>query len=202
LVQSYQFDETCYLAAVKEITDHDVDNDWSKYPHVSDAGILDQILRLPNFVDQRKALQIKIKAAFINRIQQYLTEHAASPVIGANDFIETLRKQANVTLSVATGGWYETAIMKLNSAHIDTNGIPIASSNDHFSRTEIMRIALRKARVPKGSKVTYFGDAEWDKQACEDLGINFIVVGEKTSHTQRISDFSETDKAFQYIGIA
>jgi len=64
-----------------------------------------------------------------------------------------------------------------------------------------MRIALQKARVPRSSKITYFGDAEWDKRACDDMGINFVVVGENTAHTQRISDFSETEQALRYIGI-
>jgi len=126
LVQSYQFDEACYLAAVKEVIDHDIDNNWSKYPHVSDAGILNHLLQQLDLLDQREVLQAKIKTAFIQRVGHYLNQHAAMPVKGANEFINELRKQTNVTLSIATGGWYETAKMKLLSAKIDTQGIPVA----------------------------------------------------------------------------
>ncbi|PCI71658.1 MAG: hypothetical protein COB38_05395 [Gammaproteobacteria bacterium] len=40
---------------------------------------------------------------------------------------------------------------------------------------------------------TYFGDAEWDKQARKELEINFMLVGNRTSHHQQITDFYDLD---------
>jgi len=79
----------------------------------------------------------------------------------------------SVSLSIATGGWEETALLKLQSAGIDVSGIPIASSNDHYARIEIMKMARVKASACESFPVTYFGDAAWDQKACRELGYNF-----------------------------
>ena len=107
----------------------------------------------------------------------------------------------NVSLSIATGGWAETAQMKLNSAGFDISGIPMASSNDHYSRKEIMKIALVKSKVSDIEKVTYFGDAEWDKRACKELNFNFVLVGNRFQHNQSISNFKLFEQACNYIGL-
>jgi hypothetical protein len=49
-------------------------------------------------------------------------------------------------------------------------------------------------------RYSYFGDNSWDREACEQLGFNFILVGDKTHHHQSIADFLETDRALSYIG--
>ena len=79
--------------------------------------------------------------------------------------------------------------------------IPIASSDDHYSRIEIMKKAEEKAQVQKKITRTYFGDAEWDKKASEELGFNFVLVGDRTYHHQSIPDFSDTNRALEYIGV-
>ena len=52
----------------------------------------------------------------------------------------------HVAISFATGGWYESAILKLESAGIKISNIPIASANDHHSRIEIMKIAEKTTK--------------------------------------------------------
>ena len=36
LLQSYEFDEQCYLAAIKEVTGIDLLGNWESYPHITD----------------------------------------------------------------------------------------------------------------------------------------------------------------------
>ena len=91
--------------------------------------------------------------------------------------------------------------MKLESAEIDTSDIPIASSNDHFSRTEIMKIAREKAIGNDQIPCTYFGDGEWDKRACDELDFNFVLVGNRINHNQKIMNFNESKQAMAYIGL-
>ncbi|GAK86809.1 hypothetical protein JCM19238_4417 [Vibrio ponticus] len=40
LIQSYEFDEQCFIDAVYETTGLKILNDWHNYPNVTDRGIL------------------------------------------------------------------------------------------------------------------------------------------------------------------
>lgn len=42
LIESDDFDSECFTEAVKEVTGFDIDTDWSRYEHVTDAGILNE----------------------------------------------------------------------------------------------------------------------------------------------------------------
>ncbi len=201
LVESYEFDEKCYINAIFQVLGHNIDSDWTNYHHISDAGILDQHLQKHNLLYQREYIHAQVKSAFINNIKEHLIQYSAKEVPGAAEFITFLSKQNNVSLSIATGGWAETAQLKLASAGINVGSISIASSNDHYSRTEIMKFALNRAAVPPGYNLTYFGDAAWDKRACEDLQFNFVLVGNKIKHRQTIKDFTESKLACSFIGL-
>ena len=150
---------------------------------------------------EREKIHIDVKAVFIRNISNHLKENPVRQIQGASEFIDVLRGIGNLSISIATGGWYETAILKLHSANIDISGIPIASSDNHFSRIEIMKIAEEKAKVKKSEYRTYFGDAEWDRKASLELGFNFVLVGDRTNHNQSIPDYSNTYRALEYIGV-
>ena len=201
LVMSDEFDGNCYLEAVYEVLGHCLDTDWMKYTYVSDAGILDQHISENGLHAKREKIHADVKGAFVEKIANYLKDSPAQQVPGASKFINGLRQIENLSLSIATGGWKETALMKLESADIDVVGIPIASSNNHFSRTEIMKIAEVKAVGKNSIPCTYFGDGEWDKKACEELGFNFVLVGERTYHHQNIQDFNNAEQAMAFIGL-
>ena len=201
LVKSFEFDEQCYLDAVHKALGQPMDSDWSRYKHITDSGILDQHLKLKGLLHRRKEIHPKVKAVFIENIRKHILKHPVEPVAGAIDFLERLKLMHNVSLSIATGGWGETARMKLRSAGFDISGIPMSSSNDHYSRTEIMKTALSKSSVLPEERITYFGDAEWDKKACEHLGINFVLLGNRVNHNQSIPNFTFHDKALTYIGL-
>ncbi|WP_084885093.1 hypothetical protein [Vibrio sp. qd031] len=64
-------------------------------------------------------------------------------MINADD--EMLQSRHDIFISFATDCWLETAMLKLESARFDTTNIAIASSNDHYCRTEIMKTAAQLA---------------------------------------------------------
>jgi len=201
LVMSDEFDGNCYLEAVYEVLGHNLDTDWTRYTYVSDAGILDQHISESGLNSKRDKIHADVKEAFVDKIANHLKDNPVQQVPGASSFINVLRRIENLSLSIATGGWHETALMKLESADIDIADIPIASSNNHFSRTEIMKIAAGKAIGRNQIPCTYFGDGEWDMKACEDLGFNFVLVGDRTCHHQNIMDFKNASQAMAFIGI-
>ncbi len=201
LVMSGEFDGSCYLESVYEVLGHSLDTDWTKYAYVSDAGILDQHIRENGLQAKREKIHANVKRAFVEKIANHLKNNPAQQVPGASEFLNELHRIENLSLSIATGGWRETALMKLESADIDVVDIPIASSNDHFSRTEIMKIAEQKAVGKNRVPCTYFGDGEWDRKACEELDFNFVLVGERTYHHQNIMDFESASRAMAFIGL-
>jgi len=97
---------------------------------------------------------------------------------GALRYLQALLARSDVEVAYATGGWRETAKHKLLSAGFPTDGIPLASADDHQDRAQIMLYALGQLRGPFLS-VTYFGDGVWDQKCAAQLGWEFVAVGHK-----------------------
>ncbi|MBL1417584.1 MAG: HAD family hydrolase [Moritella sp.] len=201
LVESYDFDARCLSEAVKEATNIDIDTNWARYKHVTDAGILNEFFEENNIRDTG-TIAADIKQIFLTKIKTRIAKKPLNEISGASTFIAKLKALDNVVISFATGGWHESAVLKLESAGIDFSEIPIASSNDHHARIEIMKIAEKMAVANNNLSFTYFGDGSWDLKACEELGVNFVLVGDKLEYNQSIKDFSTVGEAFAYIGLS
>ncbi|MCF6443017.1 HAD hydrolase-like protein [Pseudoalteromonas luteoviolacea] len=200
LVQSYDLDSECFIQAVKEVTGLDIDTNWSRYEHVTDSGILNQFFKEKN-IENTELIFAQIKRVFLSKIQTRITNNPILEIPGSRKFISSLKEMDNVVISLATGGWYESAILKLESAGIDISNIFIASANDHYSRIEIMKIAEKRAVKEESLSFTYFGDGCWDLKACKELGVNFVLVGNKLEHSQSIMDFKKQREVIDYIGL-
>ncbi len=121
---------------------------------------------------------------------------------GAAGLIKDLTERKNCRIAIATGGWEETAKIKLQAAGIDINGCSFASSSVHYSREGIMKKAESMAsnNVQFKSRI-YFGDALWDKKACEKLDYRFILVGDRFEYEDSIQDYSNKDYIISMLGI-
>lgn len=195
LLKSSEFDTDCYFDAVKDVLGVKVDYESKKWKSATDSGVLFEIIESIGLSNDKYRLHDKVKANFLERIFTYIKSNSIHEIRGAAEFLESLKRKANIAVSIATGGWHESAMLKLDAAGININGISIASSNDHHIRSEIMKIAVGRAdkgSVPHG--YTYFGDALWDKRACEELGFDFVLVGNKTDHPRQIEDFSKLEE--------
>ena len=201
LVESYDFDAECFSAAVKVELGVSIGSDWTRYKHVTDSGILNQLIDELNLTHDRERIELSVKAEFTAQIKDHLSRHQVYAIDGAAEFLAKLDERKDVALAYATGGWLETARMKLDAADIRLPEIPIASSSDHYSRIEIMKKAQNKAGYGHYKSITYFGDGPWDLKASLDLGYNFVLVGNRIDYHKSISNFKETDLALNYIGI-
>lgn len=205
LLESSEFDADCYVAAVKQVLGLTVSGDWSTYRHVSDTGVLDELIQRHGLSAAYATIHRDVKQAFLQQIAAHLAASPAKQLPGAAAFLDYLSRQDGVFISIATGGWLESSRLKLRSAGIDVTDIPIASSNDHFIRTEIMKAAESRAGAVEFESKTYFGDGAWDKLAAEQLRYNFVLVGEnqhcQVDHHQYLSDFTAVEKALGYIGL-
>ena len=201
LTKSTAFDSKCYRKAILSHIDVCLKHDWGEYLHVTDSGILKEILESHNLLKYEDELTKKIKASFIENIHAHIKCESVEEISGAGEFIESLKSHERVCLGIATGGWVETAKLKLISAGFNISSIELSSANDAMSRVDIMRLALLKAGSEPPSEITYFGDAAWDKKACVELNWNFIQVAGHADYYQRIDDFKDQSKIMTYCGL-
>lgn len=177
LLHSAAVDDALYREAVRAVlgevhlrpTLHD-------YDFVTDTGILRQILADNEIPEEREPLH-EIKSHFVNSLQGHVDRNGPFVEIpGARDLLMSLRESALHAVAIATGGWRESAELKLRSAGLDYSNFPLATANDHYERTAIMEIALSQLGG-RFESVTYYGDGPWDRRACVDLGWRFVAVG-------------------------
>ena len=119
---------------------------------------------------------------------------AVREVPGARALIEALRTLADVRVAIATGGWLETAKLKLNGIGVRVDSLALATASDSPERTQIMRLAEQRAmRGAAPSKKTYFGDGAWDKRASAALDYRFVAIGRKVEHETLFDDFRDRE---------
>ena len=201
LVKSYDFDSECYQSAIFDVLGVKVKPDWGHYQHVTDAGILSEIIESHSLQHEYESIFSEVKKQFILRVSKYISTHEVLPIAGAKNFLSTLVSRGDVKISLATGGWSETAKMKLDAAEINHSDIPLASSCDHYSRIEIMQIAETLSGEHRFKTKTYFGDGPWDQKASKSLSYNFVAVGSRITNSKAIHDYTDPQAALRCIGL-
>ena len=177
LIRSVDVDDRLYRQSVCDVLGPvQFRPSLTDYRYVTDSGILSEVLA-DNGLTLDINLADSIKALFAGSLKDHMTQKGPfDEVPGARDLLNCLRGSDNHQVAIATGGWRVTAELKLTSARFDTSGIPVATSDNHFDRTEIMCTALSQLGDSMDT-ITYYGDGPWDRDACEALGWNFAPVG-------------------------
>ena len=205
LVDSAGFDTELYVEAVRNVLNVDIDSDWNQYEHVSDSGILEQVLREARPATEHATLAARVQERFVALVGEYLRRApgAIREIAGAKRLIERLLQLPNVRVGIATGGWEPTAKLKLAHVGIEIERIGFASSTDARARTDIMRLAAQRAlHGATYARATYFGDGAWDQRASAELGYDFVGVGDGVSHPIAYADLRDTDAILSHLGLA
>lgn len=186
LLQSAAVDDALYREAVRRtLGDVRLRPTLHHYEAITDTGILGQILRDNDIPGDPLD---DVRSLFVQLLEQHVDAHGPFVEIpGASDFLRRLGASLDHAVAFATGGWRESAMLKLDSAGLEWNGLPLASSNDHHERTSIMEIALSQLGG-RFESVTYFGDGPWDRDACLALGWDFVAVGPELGGLESYSD--------------
>ncbi len=204
LIDSDEFDSELFVQAVQTVLAIDIDDDWSAYRHVTDGGILDEIIDNEGIKTDRLRVHSDVRATFVGLVADYLNGRGGRlrEIPGARTFLAELRSRPDVAIALATGGWEETARMKLRAAGLNPDEPSFASGSDAIRRVEIMQIAEQRAlRGRPASRRTYFGDGSWDQKASLELGYDFFAIGEKVEHTARYPDFRRPDLILARLGL-
>lgn len=211
LTATIEADDYGFTQTYKDLYNIDLGEiDWSKFNHVTDLGVSNEIFqtnykRLPTDeeIDTTKNHFLGLlKKLFEKEVNKF------SEVTGAIEFFNELREK-DYPLAIATGGWGETAIFKLEKAGFAIDNIPFANSNHHYSRLKITELAIEKAKEKYSTdfeRIIYFGDGKWDLLNCQEMGIEFIGVDFYESGKLKIlgadtviKDFSNGNKVFEFL---
>ncbi len=177
LLQSAAVDDDLYKLAVQTVVGPvRFRPSLTDYDYVTDSGILSQVLE-DNGILSDPDPTLAIKTHFVDSLQDHIRKHGPFLEIpGARNFLSALCSSKDYSVAIATGGWRESAELKLNAAKFVLDGIPIATSDAEHDRSQIMLTALSNLGSNFQS-VTYYGDGPWDRDACLALGWNFTAVG-------------------------
>jgi len=177
LIESMAIDSDLYFSSIFAVLGPvEIRENLNDYDHVTDIGIIAQVME-DNALPLDSDAIVSIRNRFVAGLTARIKIDGPFPEIpGAARFIDRLRDSKEHDVAIATGGWRLSALLKLETSELNVKGIPVFSCDDSPSRTEIMRIALSQLGNVYES-VTYFGDAEWDRRACEILGWEFVPVG-------------------------
>ncbi len=217
LVQSNEIDTICFVDAVKQILDLDeVDSDWSKYQYVTDSGIASEIIEKHFGWEATESDISQIRDLFVKKILGEIQNnpHNFKPIPGASEMIRFLHVRDNISIAIATGGWRDSALLKLEAAGIEIGNVPLVSSDDSHDREIIMKLSYEIARegykVIRFDSVTYIGDEVWDVVASRNLGYKFIGIGSgdkakklrKEGAVQIVNDMTDKDLFFSKLGVS
>lgn len=161
----------------------ELNSNWDEYKYSTDSGFALEIFKkhIGRVPSDSEISEIKedFFSALLNRITQEPT--CCVPIPGAKFIFNHISQIEDWDTAIATGGWENSALMKLKCAEIDYQGSPLATGDDHIERREIINIAIEKSKrhYAKDSydQVIYVGDRHWDYRAAQDLGIRFIGIG-------------------------
>ncbi len=207
LIESMKFDTDCYVEAVRRVLSISaVDTDWSHYHNVTDAGILAEIYRMNFRREIGRAPARKVRETFVRIIQARLQSEKIKlkPLRGAGEALRFLQASDRWAVALATGGWRESAEVKLGNAGLATGDLPIFSAHDSISRPGILKVAvqamLKNEKTKRFEKIVYVGDGVWDVWAAREMQVGFVGVGTGTEKLRRegagrvIRDYSDLKK--------
>src|SRR5438445_7133365 len=146
LTETMKVDEECFVRSFKDVSGFaDIDTDWSHYPRTTDSGIFHDVFtsrigRSPTAQEVSRFHQ-----HFIQLLAAASSQSPFAPVAGADRLLSRLAHGGLHRVSLATGGWRDSACLKMASAGMCFDDHPAASADDALAREAIMKISMRKA---------------------------------------------------------
>lgn len=202
LVESSRFEDDVYISAIRDVLgDVSIREDWRTYRHVTDTGVLRQIMQENQIQGEERIHEVRTR--FGELANRYVDSGGEClPIAGALSLLQNLRNDDRYEVGIATGGWSHTARMKLEHAGFDLQHVVLASSDDSDERTAIMQKCLH-ALGNSFQRIVYAGDAEWDVRATRELGWHFIGVGPqlKGRCTHWVENFSSHETFMEMLHV-
>jgi phosphoglycolate phosphatase-like HAD superfamily hydrolase len=180
LTKSEDQHQTAYVDTMRHFGIHDVDQNWKHYLHHTDSYILKE-----NYERNKPDL---FHLSFIGEFEKEMTSRIlalpkTTEINGAADIIRYFLNETDYGICFATGSLVKPAFVKLEQAGIPFIPELVVGSNHFYSREEIVKNAMDRAK--DFYKVDIFehsisvGDGIWDLKTARNLDIHFIGILDK-----------------------
>lgn len=207
-------DDVCLVQALADahaITG--VSTDWAGYSHTTDSGITLDIFRERLNRAPEEAEVLKFKSHFVRLLEDYRAKDSSlfAEITGAGSMLNRLNQESDWKAAIASGGWRDSAILKLKAAGIEANNYPSAFADDGYSREEILQSAISRSekfyQQKHFDRVVSIGDGVWDVRTARNLGFPFLGIGagERKGKLRRagaahvIENFADYEKLIRYL---
>ncbi|MCP5103875.1 MAG: HAD family phosphatase [bacterium] len=211
LLDSTEIDENCFVRALKdEYKVAHIDERWENYKSVTDGFVFEEIFentfsRKPTVPETRRMIQ-----RFLMYIENSLMDRNGiiNQIRGAGEILELLNAHPEWETAVASGGWRESALFKLQQAKLVIDGTPLVTSSEEKIRERIVSLCIEKAKTHYGvsdfEKIVSVGDAAWDVKAAEQLKLAFIGIGNSGRFKmfpgcKHVEDFKDRSRFLRYL---
>jgi len=194
----------CFARAIERVTGRSLATlDWGAYQEPTSNGIVCGLLTgEPEAEPKIEAIENE----FVRLLEEAKLKFPAdfSPLVGAVQFIERLKREAVCSVAIATGCFASSARFKLRCCGIALEDFPHATSSDTPRRRDIIPLAAARAGFPVSS-VVYFGDAPWDVRVSRVLEIPMIGIGRGFEQLRALGvqhvfrDYSDADAIIRVL---
>ncbi|MFT7084541.1 MAG: phosphoglycolate phosphatase-like HAD superfamily hydrolase [Vicingaceae bacterium] len=179
LTQSAAIHIECFIESLNELGVEKMDTNFGEYLHHTDSYIAKTIYEKElwqTFTEQ-------IKAQFEKLLTNKMADKTIVEVPGASLFLKELRKNLSVAICFATGSLRRPAIQKLQAIGVDFEDQLLVASDRLSKRESIVKNAIAEAKkfyqADSFERIISFGDGLWDLKVSENVGLEFVGIGEK-----------------------
>lgn len=180
LTKSEKQHQSSYVIAMRQMGLTEINQDWKTYKNVTDSYILKEVYEL-NF---QKPFNLEIIRDFEKVMTaEFLKMKPTEAIPGANEIVNYFLKETDYAICFATGSLLKPALIKLEQASIDFIPDLVEASNEIYTREDIVRSAMKKAKayfqVDEFEQVISVGDGIWDLRTAKNLGVHFLGIRDK-----------------------
>ena len=214
LTQSYEYDQEVFGLAIAEVLRcPPVNADLNGYTDKTSLGVTQEAIRRITGRSPEVEEIKEVKRRVLWHLKRMYQESPGifAEIPGAGCFLDQLRNLDGTGIAIATGCWRSEALFKVHASGLMVDGIPMATSDEHWDRKRIMTIATQKAEelyaCPGFERIVYVGDGPWDLQTSYSLGYGFIGIGPRLhalTNTEVIDwhqDFLDIQAVFASIAL-
>jgi beta-phosphoglucomutase-like phosphatase (HAD superfamily) len=117
LTETMKVDEECFISSFKDVFGFvDLDTDWSHYQCTTDSGIFHDVFTSRIGRSPMAQEVAGFRQHFIQLLAAASSQSPFAPVAGADRLLSRLAQGGSHRVSVATGGWRDSARLKMASA--------------------------------------------------------------------------------------
>jgi phosphoglycolate phosphatase-like HAD superfamily hydrolase len=214
LTKTDSIDDVCFVQALADahaITG--ISTDWAGYSHTTDSGITLDIFQERFNRAPEEAELLNFKSHFVRLLEDYRAKNPSLfvEIAGAASMLNRLNQESDWKVAIASGGWRDSAILKLKAARIEANNFPAAFADDGYSREEILQSAISKAeklyQQKRFARIVSVGDGVWDVRTARNLEFPFLGIGvgdrerklRRAGATHVIKDFADYEKLIRCL---